>query len=127
MRKLILWNLLSLDGFFEGAASWALDWHQYAWDDELKRFSMEQLRSAGMLLFGRVTYEGIVFGSAGLSRTLIEHGLFDEYRLAIVPVVLGSGNPLFGRNLSRLPLKLLEARPFSSGCVILRYEPLPAA
>jgi dihydrofolate reductase len=64
-----------------------------------------------------------VFGSADLSRTLMERGLFDEYRLGLVPVVLGSGKPLFGRNPSRLGMKLLEARALSSGCVILRYQP----
>jgi dihydrofolate reductase len=59
MRKLIMWNLLTLDGFLEGVGSWTLDWHQYGWGDELERFSLEQLRSADMLLFGRVTYEGM--------------------------------------------------------------------
>jgi hypothetical protein len=39
--------------------------------------------------------------------------------------VLGSGKPLFGRNLSRMGMKLLEACPMSSGCVLLRYEPRP--
>jgi dihydrofolate reductase len=32
-----------------------------------------------------------VFGSANLSATLMQHDLFDEYRIAIVPVVLGRG------------------------------------
>jgi dihydrofolate reductase len=64
------------------------------------------------------------FGSADLSRTLMEQGLFDEVRLCLVPAVLGSGKPLFGRNSSRLGMKLLDARALSSGCVILRYEPL---
>jgi hypothetical protein len=63
-----------------------------------------------------------VFGSANLSTTLMEQGLFDEYRLGIVPVVLGSGKPLFGRNLSRLSLKLLEVRPLGSGCHALVNE-----
>jgi dihydrofolate reductase len=181
MSRLIMWNLLTLDGFFEGAKSWELDWHQYVWGEELEQLSIEQLRSADRLLFGRVTYEGMaahwqtaqgevadlmnnlpkvvfsrtlerpqwantrlvkdnavaevlelkrqgeknmfVFGSAGLCATLMNHGLFDEYRLALTPAVLGIGKPLFGRGLSRLRLKLLEARPLSSGCVILRYEP----
>ena len=59
MRKLIMWNLITLDGFFDGAENWALDWHRFVWDAELERFSMEQLRTADMLLFGRVTYEGM--------------------------------------------------------------------
>src|SRR5262249_34246769 len=43
-----------------GPKRWDLDWHEYVWGDELERLSLEQLRSAEMLLFGRVTYEGMV-------------------------------------------------------------------
>jgi len=180
MSKLIMWNALTLDGYFEGAKSWDLDWHNSIWGEELERLSIEQLHSADRLLFGRVTYEGMaahwrtaqgevadlmnnipkvvfsrtlerpdwanttlvkenvvaavrdlkkqgernvfVFGSANLSETLINNDLFDEYRLAIAPVVLGKGTPLFGRSPGRHKLKLLEARPLTSGGVILRYE-----
>jgi len=59
MRKLIMWNLLTLDGYFEGARSWELDWPNEVWGEELERFSADQLRSADMLLFGRITYEGM--------------------------------------------------------------------
>jgi hypothetical protein len=54
-----MWNLVTLDGFFEGAKTWDLGFHQYAWGDELKQFSIDQLRSADMLLFGRITYDGM--------------------------------------------------------------------
>jgi dihydrofolate reductase len=64
-----------------------------------------------------------VFGSAQLSTTFVNEGLFDEYRVVVVPVVLGSGSPLFGRNVNRQRLDLLESRPLSSGGVILRYVP----
>lgn len=69
----------------------------------------------------------LVFGSAGLSAALTEAGLFDEYRLLVAPVVLGEGSPLFGRGLSRRRLRLLEARTFASGGVLLRYDPSPPA
>jgi dihydrofolate reductase len=59
MRKLIMWNMVTLDGFFEGAKSWEIDWHNYTWGDELEQFSIEQSKSAGMLVFGRVTYLGM--------------------------------------------------------------------
>jgi hypothetical protein len=59
MGKLIMWNLLTLDGFFEGSKSWDLDFHLSVWGDELERLSIEQLGSAERLLFGRVTYEGM--------------------------------------------------------------------
>ncbi len=182
MSKLIQWNVITLDGFFEGAKSWELDWMQSTFNDELEAFSIEQLRSAGMLLFGRVTYEGMatywqtakdtvaefmnslpktvfsqtmeqadwantklvkddpvnavrelkkqvegnifVFGSGKLCAALLEAGLFDEIRLALAPLVLGRGATLFGRDLSRTEMKLLEAQPLSNGYVILRYEPV---
>ena len=59
MRKLVMWNLQSLDGCFEGAKTWDLDFHDTAWGDDLRRFSIEQLEEAGALLFGRTTYEGM--------------------------------------------------------------------
>jgi dihydrofolate reductase len=59
MGRLIMWNLVTLDGFFEGPDKWSLDWHDIAWGDELKELSIAQLRSAAMLMFGRVTYQGM--------------------------------------------------------------------
>lgn len=59
MRKLIMWNLITLDGYFEGEKNWNLPWHERLWGEELERFSLEQLESTDVLLFGRVTYEGM--------------------------------------------------------------------
>ena len=57
MRKLIMWNIITLDGCFEGVKNWDLPWHERVWGEELERFSIAQLESADMLVFGRVTYE----------------------------------------------------------------------
>jgi dihydrofolate reductase len=59
MRQLIMWNLVTLDGYFEGPKPWDLEWHKYAWGEELEQLILEQARSIGMLLFGRRTYEGM--------------------------------------------------------------------
>jgi len=181
MRRLIMWNMVTLEGFFEGPKSWDIGWHEHVWGEELERLSIEQTGSADMLLFGRVTYEGMaaywpsatgttaeimnsipkvvfsrtlekavwnntrlvkqdaaaevtrlkrqpgkdlfIFGSAALCSTLMQHDLIDEYRLGINPIVLGSGNPLFKPSPQPRRMKLLEARPLKSGCVILRCEP----
>lgn len=185
MRRLILWNLVTLDGYFEGPKSWDFDWHETVWGDELERFSLEQMAAADLLLFGRVTYEGmaaywpseegeiadvmnripkivfsrtlgdagwsnttlvkdppeevvpslkqqagkdiLLFGSANLAATLTEHRLIDEYRLCLTPVVLGGGNPLFKPSSKRLKMTLVDARPLTTGGVILRYQPAGAA
>ena len=58
-RKLITWNLQSLDGYFEGPRLWSLDFHMTVWGDELREFSLSQAREVGVLLFGRTTYEGM--------------------------------------------------------------------
>lgn len=54
-----MWDLVTLDGFFEGPKSWDLDFHQYAWGEELEKLTSEQLKTVGVLLFGRATYEGM--------------------------------------------------------------------
>jgi dihydrofolate reductase len=181
MSQLIMWNLITLDGFFEGSKPWDLEWHGSVWGEEMDRFSVEQLKSADGLIFGRLTYEGMaaywqtaqgevaeymnrlpktvvsrtlqnadwahttlvkddaaraiaelkrkgsrdlyVFGSANLSKTLVEARLFDEYRILVAPVIRGEGTPLFGRGIARTKLKLLEARDLGPGGVLLRYAP----
>jgi dihydrofolate reductase len=179
MAKLILWNLMTLDGFVEGPNR-DISWHEDVWGEELEGLSIEQLNAAGGLLFGRVTYELManhwpsatgevadlmnaapkfvfsrtlkqsgwnntrmfsadvadtvaklkretpkdifLFGSADLASHLIPHGLIDEFRIALNPVILGGGTPLFKPG-ERVKLKLLDSRPMSTGIVILRYVP----
>ena len=59
-------------------------------------------------------------GSSVLVHTLAEHDLVDEYSLLVYPVVLGMGKKLFPEGL-HVTLRLLEARPFPSGVVLMRY------
>lgn len=176
-----MWNIITLDGFFEGDNNWDLSFHEKIWGEELHQISVEQLESAECLLFGRITYEGMaaywmnekgeianlmngipklvasrtlttvawsnssllkkdvvaeisalktraqrdiyVFGSAKLSQTLLQNNLFDEYRIGIAPVILGSGQPLFTEK-GRLAknLELLSVKKLATGGVILTYK-----
>ncbi len=54
MRKVIVFNMISLDGFFEGANQ-EIDWHHV--DDEFNQFAVDQLHQADTLIFGRKTYD----------------------------------------------------------------------
>lgn len=59
MGKLVIWNIMSLDGCFEGVTPWELSMHETVWGPDLKKLSDEQLGEAALLLFGRRTWEGM--------------------------------------------------------------------
>jgi dihydrofolate reductase len=183
VRKVILFMATTLDGYYAGPDD-EIDWHIV--DDEYKQFASDQLSSVDVILFGRVTYEGmasywqtpaafaddpiiaermnslpkivfsttlsaaewtntrlikeniseeigklkqqsgkdlIIFGSANLSRSFIELGLLDELRILVNPVVIGNGKSLFAGVSHRHNLKLLKSTTFSTGSVLLYYEP----
>jgi dihydrofolate reductase len=56
MRKVFLFMMVTLDGFFEGPGQ-DIDWHNV--DEEFNEFALNQLNDVDTLLFGRVTYEGM--------------------------------------------------------------------
>jgi dihydrofolate reductase len=64
-----------------------------------------------------------IFGSSNLAATLAESGLIDEYRIIVNPVFLGGGTSLLKGIKDRLKLKLLRAKTFESGNVLLYYAP----
>ncbi len=63
-----------------------------------------------------------VWGSTELVRTLGEHDLVDEYRLAVYPLVLGAGKRLFTAGFTPSTFVLAETWPLSSGVVVSRYR-----
>jgi dihydrofolate reductase len=99
-----MWNLVTLEGFFEGPKKWDLDWHEYVWGDELEQLSLEQGKTADALLFGRVTYEGMAAYWATAKGAVAEF-------MNSVP------------SNERKRMKLRESRTLKSGGVILFCEP----
>jgi len=171
--------MVSLDGYYArpGTGWETIDWHRA--DPEWADFSVETIRAAGTLLFGRITYEGfasywptqtgdvarllneaekvvfsskplaiewqnarlasglaeldtlrqsgrgdiLIFCSGTLADRLIRAGQIDEFRLAINPVFLGAGLPLFRPGQPTLNLALTATRRFTSGIVLNTYVP----
>jgi dihydrofolate reductase len=66
-----------------------------------------------------------VHGSANLIQTLLEHGLIDEFRLKIVPLVLGTGKRLFGRGMVPAGFEVASSQVLSSGVIVATYRSGP--
>ena len=64
----------------------------------------------------------LVYASYELVRTLIEHGLVDEFRLVIFPVVLGVGERLFRETGDKTALRLVGSQTIGEGLPLLTYE-----
>ncbi|MDQ1281152.1 MAG: hypothetical protein QG670_2416 [Thermoproteota archaeon] len=61
-----------------------------------------------------------ILGSGTIVQQLTNLNLIDEYDLVMVPIILSVGKPLF-KDVKKTDLKLLEARSFKNGIVLLRY------
>lgn len=64
----------------------------------------------------------LLTGGSGLAGELTRLGLIDEYHIAVHPVVLGGGRPLFPRGGDRLGLRFAESRVCDEGVVVTRYD-----
>ena len=62
-----------------------------------------------------------LFGGASLTTSLMNLGLVDEIWLAVHPVLLGSGKPLFRGIKERTGLRLIHTKTYSTGLVSLIY------
>ena len=184
VRKVISFNMITANGFFEGPNQ-DISWHNV--DQEFNEFAMKQLRSVDMILFGRVTYQLmanywptqaaiesdpiiakkmnampkivfsktldkaewnntrlirgniakeisylkglpgknlIIFGSSDLTVVMAQMGLVDEFRIMVNPAVIGSGKPFLNGIEGKINLKLLRAKTFHSGNILLYYQPV---
>jgi len=64
-----------------------------------------------------------VLGSGELVRSLMRHGLVDEYVLTIHPLILGTGRRLFAGDGPSVALRLVETKPTTTGVIIAVYRP----
>lgn len=63
----------------------------------------------------------VIFGSPGLSKSLMRLGLIDEYLLTVHPIILGEGSSLFETPAQTNKLKLVESKTLGSGVITVRY------
>ena len=65
----------------------------------------------------------LLTGGAGLAAALTDHGLIDEYHIAVHPVVLGGGRRLFAEPKQRLNLRAVQSRMVDDQVVVTSYRP----
>ena len=91
-------------------------------EDENTRIVRTNLRDE-ILKLKQEQGKNILAGGVDVPSQLMELGLIDEYRFVVMPTIVGEGRRLMeGVSLpEKLQLKLIESKPFKSGCVALRY------
>ena len=65
-----------------------------------------------------------VIGSTALVQTLIEHGLVDEFRLMIDPLLVGGGKRIFREDGGLRPLRLVDSQVTTTGSILATYAPV---
>jgi dihydrofolate reductase len=65
----------------------------------------------------------VIMGSGELIRSLLPHGLIDEFLLLIHPLVLGSGRRLFEHESQSLQLQLVGNDVAATGVIVATYRP----
>ena len=63
-----------------------------------------------------------LYGGAALTSSFINLGLVDEMALAVHPILLGAGKPLFQNIPGRVSLELINTQTYPSGLVMLSYK-----
>jgi dihydrofolate reductase len=64
----------------------------------------------------------VIFGSMTLARSLMEHGLIDEFQFTISPVILGKGKTFLRSIEERVQLELLASETLEGGVLALHYK-----
>jgi dihydrofolate reductase len=92
-------------------------------EDENTRIVRTNLRDE-ILKLKQEPGKDILVGGVDVPSQLLQLGLIDEYRVVVMPIIVGEGRRLFeGVNLpEKRQLKLVESKTLKSGSVALRYE-----
>jgi dihydrofolate reductase len=128
-----------IDAVFMGRKSWELaqTMNNESWLPKMETYvfsnTLEKVNDDSILISGdiRSQVEKIknekgkdiwLFGGASLTSSLMNEGLVDEISLAVHPILLGEGKPLFSGIRERIGLRLTDSKTYSSGLVTLTYD-----
>ena len=66
----------------------------------------------------------VIFGSPTLARSLMDHGLIDEFQFTLVPVILGKGLTFMRSIKEQVNLELVSSELIDAGVLALHYKVL---
>lgn len=96
----------------------------YAGDDWTERVISDNLQAEVTGLKSQPGADLLLTGGANLAAALTDHGLIDEYHIAVHPVVLGGGRKLFTEPKQRLNLRPTQSRLLDDQIVVTCYQPV---
>jgi dihydrofolate reductase len=133
MRRLTVFNNVSVDGYFVDAKGGMEFAHKGSDDPEWNEFVSGNASGSGALLFGRVTYDMMASfwptPHAKAAMPAVAEGMnrMEKYvlsQLVVKPIVLGGGRTMFDGIPKPTELKPTRSRTFGNGSVLLCYEPV---
>ena len=65
----------------------------------------------------------VAHGGVSFVRSLVKHGLVDQFVLGVHPIALGKGHALFSDLAAPMPLTLVSSRAFPGGAMAQVYRP----
>ena len=65
----------------------------------------------------------MIYGHGPLGQTLLEHGLLDDIRLSVHPIMVGTGTLFYRDAQKKTELDLVGSEPLPSGVIVLTYRP----
>lgn len=112
----------------EGSADWMPPVTQYVFSNTLKDVKEGEIIVSGDIAEQVAAIKNEpgkdiwLWGGAALTASLMEAGLVDELILAVHPILLGSGKPLFQGIKERIALQLFDTKTYDTGLVMLSYN-----
>jgi dihydrofolate reductase len=89
------------------------------------QFVSEPLKTFAQRLRAQPGKDVWMMGGGEIIASFLDHGEIDEFRIHVIPILIGEGIPLIQPRHRSIRLKLLSTKAFTDGVVLLHYRTIP--